>query len=84
MEAVMRFLDPFTDDQRTRIRASVLAHAGADAAADLETRTDPDQAYAERIIDLLGNDVTVRPDGTPEGDADDVVATIDAITEHWT
>lgn len=80
----MRFLDPFTDDQRTRIRASVLAHAGADAAADLETRTDPDQAYAERIIDLLGNDVTVRPDGTPEGDADDVVATIDAITEHWT
>ncbi|AZG46953.1 hypothetical protein [Gordonia insulae] len=80
----MRFLEPFSDDQRARIRASVLAHAGAEAAAELETRTDPDQAYAEGIIDLLGNDVTVRPDGTPEGDADSVISTIEAITEHWT
>ena len=80
----MRFLEPFPEDQRARIRASVQTHAGAAAAADLESRTDPDQQYAEQIIDLLGNDVHVRPDGTPEGDADEVIAVIEAITEYWT
>ncbi|MFW0783781.1 hypothetical protein AAFP35_04620 [Gordonia sp. CPCC 206044] len=80
----MLFLEPFAAAQRDRIRASVRAHAGPDGVADLESRVDPDTAYAEWIIDLLGANVHVRPDGTPEGDADDIISVIDAVTERWT
>ncbi|MDL9947846.1 hypothetical protein QSJ19_20135 [Gordonia sp. ABSL11-1] len=39
----------------------------------------------DHVIGCGGHDRDMlRPDGTPEGDADDVVTTIQAITEHWT
>ncbi|GAC68575.1 hypothetical protein [Gordonia soli] len=80
----MRFLEPFTPEQRALIRSSVQTHGGPSGLVELESHGRPEPGYAERVIDLLGNDVQVRPDGTPEGNADEIRAVIEAITEYWT
>ncbi|QKT07677.1 hypothetical protein HUN08_11120 [Gordonia sp. X0973] len=80
----MRFLEPFTEDQRAQIRASVARHGGEYELLRLESLDNPTAADAEAIIDLLGNDVAVDADGNPEPGADYVISVIEAVTEHWT
>lgn len=80
----MRFIEPFTPEQQTQIRRSVLRNGPEGALAVLDSE-QPSSDDVQMVITCLGDDVDVRPDtGEPAPDADAIIGIIEAVTEHWT